>query len=376
MAGGKRKSEDDGQSLNTRVAPVPMKQFGEDSAFPSLPPLDHKRAVQCLQHVRALNTQFSSWVQNQEREHLDELWQGGMEDYLKHATTIMADFRDVVDWVKAKTSSSMPGILTSTNTASSLPAMTTAKPSGNVTSILQNVSNTSGAGGFWNQTSSFPSMTTNSGFNGMSSGLGFGSAHFKPASAPLPMFPSFGVASSAPIFSSPTPQPSLSISLPQSTPFSTVAHAAVEEADDREEIEEPSSPSLKRTEEAGIKVIHDVKSKLYIKGDKGAEKPWKDMGIGQLTLRCNEDTKQGSKEAKATIVFRNDVGKVLLNAMLYPNMKANIQKTSVSTILYSASPGGGENGNNAIARMYLIKLSSESEAKSLADAILANAPNT
>jgi hypothetical protein len=25
-----------------------------------------------------------------------------------------------------------------------------------------------------------------------------------------------------------------------------------------------------------------------------------------------------------------------LNAMLYPNMKANIQKTSVSTILYSA----------------------------------------
>jgi hypothetical protein len=32
-----------------------------------------------------------------------------------------------------------------------------------------------------------------------------------------------------------------------------------------EEIEEPSSPSLKRTEEAGIKVIHDVKSKLYIK---------------------------------------------------------------------------------------------------------------
>jgi hypothetical protein len=40
------------------------------------------------------------------------------------------------------------------------------------------------------------------------------------------------------------------------------------------------------------------------------------------------------------------------------------------------SPGGGENGNNAMARMYLIKLSSESEAKSLADAILANAPNT
>jgi hypothetical protein len=30
-----------------------------------------------------------SWVQNQEREHLDELWQGGMEDYLKHATSIM-----------------------------------------------------------------------------------------------------------------------------------------------------------------------------------------------------------------------------------------------------------------------------------------------
>jgi hypothetical protein len=41
-----------------------MKQFGEDSAFPSLPPLDHKRAVQCLQHVRALNTQFSRYFGN------------------------------------------------------------------------------------------------------------------------------------------------------------------------------------------------------------------------------------------------------------------------------------------------------------------------
>ncbi len=57
---------------------------------------------------------------------------------------------------------------------------------------------------------------------------------------------------------------------------------------------------------------------------------------------------------------------------------SNLDSTSVSGFgsKLMQSPGGGENGNNAMARMYLIKLSSESEAKSLADAILANAPNT
>ena len=75
------------------------------------------------------------------------------------------------------------------------------------------------------------------------------------------------------------------------------------------------------SEEPGTVVVHEVKCKLYVKSDNIEEKYWKDMGVGQLYIKCKENVKRGTKEAKATIVIRNDVGKVVLNALLYPNIK-------------------------------------------------------
>lgn len=72
MAGEKRKGEE--------VARLPSK-----SAKGQL----EQRASWCLSYVRALNTQFAAWVEQQKREHPDELWEGGLEDYLKHATKLV-----------------------------------------------------------------------------------------------------------------------------------------------------------------------------------------------------------------------------------------------------------------------------------------------
>lgn len=44
-----------------------------------------------------------------------------------------------------------------------------------------------------------------------------------------------------------------------------------------------------------------------IQPDNPAEKGWKDMGMGQLSIKCSEDAKKATKESKPTIVIRNDV---------------------------------------------------------------------
>ncbi|KAJ4951581.1 hypothetical protein NE237_028413 [Protea cynaroides] len=65
------------------------------------PQLDSHRAASAQQHVRALNTQFASWVQSQMQNHPHELWGDGVEDYLTYASQIMEKFHDVVDRLKA-----------------------------------------------------------------------------------------------------------------------------------------------------------------------------------------------------------------------------------------------------------------------------------
>ncbi|KAH1106277.1 hypothetical protein J1N35_010045 [Gossypium stocksii] len=75
------------------------------------PALDPQRADLSWQHVKALNTQFASWVQSQLKSHPDELWKDGVQDYLTHALDIMEKFSDVVNWLKgnAVTGDSLSG---------------------------------------------------------------------------------------------------------------------------------------------------------------------------------------------------------------------------------------------------------------------------
>jgi len=116
------------------------------------------------------------------------------------------------------------------------------------------------------------------------------------------------------------------------------------------ELEQPSSPSVKKTEEKGVVVVHEVKCKLYVKvffyfillyvtiilgkhflfpcfnsawscfvhfnnfvycyvqsSDPADKDAWKDKGMGQLSIKCKEGVSKATKESKPTIVVRNEV---------------------------------------------------------------------
>ncbi|XP_020539651.1 nucleoporin NUP152 isoform X2 [Jatropha curcas] len=151
-------------------------------------------------------------------------------------------------------------------------------------------------------------------------------------------------------------------------------HNTSDDVDDENEPEQPGSPSIKKSEEKGIVVVHEVKCKLYVKSSDPADKDtWKDKGTGQLSIKCKEDATKGTKESKPTIIVRNDAGRVLLNALLYPGIKTNSQKNSIVAIFHTAGDDGGNN-DNVVARTFLIRMKTEEDRSKLATAIQEYAP--
>ncbi|KAL6986158.1 hypothetical protein U1Q18_019526 [Sarracenia purpurea var. burkii] len=253
------------------------------------PPLDMHRAELSRQHVRALNAQFTSWVQTQLQNHPDELWLDGVQDYLAHASNIMEKFNDVVSWLK---SNAMNG--------ESLFAL------GSHTSPKRFVSESKD-----NQLKLFQEKTS-----------------FVQAGTTVSFTPSW---SSGALFSSQTPS---AFGSQISTP---VNDEASNDVDDEEDLQQPGSPSVKKTEVKGDILVHEVKCKLYVKSSDPADHgTWKDKGSGQLSIKCKEGVAKGTRESKPTILVRNDVGKILLNALLYPGIKTNMQKNSIVAIFHTA----------------------------------------
>ncbi|XP_076960066.1 uncharacterized protein LOC143636324 isoform X1 [Bidens hawaiensis] len=286
--------------------------------------LDMQRAESSRQHVRALNNQFASWVQSQLQNHPDELWEDGVNDYLTHASNIMEKFSDVVNWLKSNSSKTetllehgshgaQKKIVTENKEITNIPLPSSSTP------IFS--------------TSSFTSSW----------------APTPPSNDPLPF--SFGGQSSIP-----------------------VKVDTSNDAGGNDEIEQPSSPSLKKTEETGILVVHEVKCKLYVKSTDPTDKDaWKDKGTGQLSIKCKEGVTKGTKDSKPTILIRNDVGRLLLNALLYPGIKTNLQKNSIVAIFHTADDNGSEN-SKVVARTFLIRTKSEEDRDKLAAAIKEYAP--
>ncbi|KAA3468992.1 serine-rich adhesin for platelets isoform X1 [Gossypium australe] len=152
-----------------------------------------------------------------------------------------------------------------------------------------------------------------------------------------------------------------------------VNNNASDDADEENELPQPSSPSVKKSEEKGIVVVHEIKCKLYVKSTDPADKDsWKDKGTGQLSIKCKEGIGKGSKDSKPTIVVQNDVGKFLLNALLYPGIKTSAQKNSVVAIFLTSDDGG--NNGNAVAHTFLIRTKSEEDRNKLATVIQEYAP--
>ncbi|KAE8675682.1 hypothetical protein F3Y22_tig00111648pilonHSYRG00105 [Hibiscus syriacus] len=153
----------------------------------------------------------------------------------------------------------------------------------------------------------------------------------------------------------------------------SVDNNAADDADDDNELPKPSSPSVKKSEEKGVVVVHEVKCKLYVKSTDPADKDsWKDKGTGKLSIKCKEGISKGSKDSKPTIVVRNDVGKVLLNALLYHGIKTSSQKNSLVAIFHTSDEGG--NNEDVVARTFLIRTKSEDDRNKLATAIQEYSP--
>ncbi|KAL5727738.1 hypothetical protein ACHQM5_000897 [Ranunculus cassubicifolius] len=147
-----------------------------------------------------------------------------------------------------------------------------------------------------------------------------------------------------------------------------------EDADNDDEVEKPSSPSVKKSEEKGIVVVHEVKCKLYIKSTDPADKDtWKDKGVGQLSIKCKEGITKATKDSKPTVMVRNDVGRLLLNALIYPGIKTTLTKNAIVVILHSSDEATGN--DSVAARTYLIRTKSEEERDKLVTAIQEYAPS-
>ncbi|XP_022737558.1 uncharacterized protein LOC111290493 isoform X2 [Durio zibethinus] len=374
------------------------------------PPLDLQRAELSRQHVKTLNTQFASWVQSQLKNHPDELWQDGVQDYLTHASNIMDKFSDVVNWLKAnvvngdslsasgshknesklvpetkntetkffqgKTGftpiSTTTGLSPGTTNLSFYLDSTARTFSLGTTSTIPNPTDTTTKISPVDTTTSLTpaSITTSSMAAGSNSSFTFGgtTTNFTLASTTT-SFSSSGMITS---FASPWCSGVFSNS---QTPvlFGTQSSVAVNNNASESELAQPSSPSVKKSEENGIVVVHEVKCKLYVKSTDPADKDsWRDKGTGQLSIKCKEGISKGSKDSKPTIVVRNDVGKVLLNALLYPGIKTSAQKNSLVAIFHTSDDGG--NKDNAVARTFLIRTKSEEDRNKLATVIQEYAP--
>ncbi|KAL3362209.1 hypothetical protein AABB24_014870 [Solanum stoloniferum] len=295
------------------------------------PQLDMQRAESSRQHVRALNTQFASWVQAQLQNNPDELWEDGIQDYLNHSSTIKEKFSDIVNWLKANSSNG---------------EIKSAHGSQAALKTLESENKESDG------RLSFP----------------------KPDAPVANSSSSFGASwNSGALFSKTTPfsfglQPS--VQTQNLVPLKTAAANDVQDAED--EVEQPSSPSVKKTEEKGVTVVHEVKCKLYVKSADPVDKDaWKDRGTGQLSIKCKEGVSKGTRESKPTILIRNDVGKILLNALLYQGIKTNLQKNSVVAIFHTS--GDGDN-DDVVARTFLIRTKTEEDRNKLAAAIQEHAP--
>ncbi|CAI0471596.1 unnamed protein product [Linum tenue] len=156
----------------------------------------------------------------------------------------------------------------------------------------------------------------------------------------------------------------------------TTKDNASDDAADGDELPQPGSPSVKKVEEKGVAVVHQVKCKLYVKSIDPADKDtWKDKGPGQLSIKCAEGVSKGTKESSPTLIIRNDLGKVLLNALLYPGIKTSLQKNSVVAIFHVAADDSGSNESVA-ARTFLIRTKTEDDRDKLATAIREYAPES
>ncbi|OIW10796.1 hypothetical protein TanjilG_27742 [Lupinus angustifolius] len=145
-------------------------------------------------------------------------------------------------------------------------------------------------------------------------------------------------------------------------------HDASDDVDGENDLERPSSPSVKKSEEKGIVIVHEVKCKLYIKSSDPEDKDaWKDKGMGQLSIKCKEGIPKATEESKPTIIVRNessdsedkdawkDKGMGQLSIKCKEGIPKAIKESKPTIIVRNEGNAGGSGGNDSVvASTFLI----------------------
>lgn len=346
--------------------------------------VDPATGAKCLAKVRALNSQFARWVREQEEAKIDHLWTEGVGDYIHHANSILEEFSDVVEWLKAKAASS-PEPQPSSSPSPLLPSSPFLPQSTKSSGLPHLLSSPP------TSTSPFPfisasAATTLSAPRGGVSGTSFNSslpasssfALSSPSAAFAPSWAAPAAPASAP---GPAPGPS-SGAAPGPAPVPGPTSADVERDEGEVEDEEtPDSPSVRRVAEDGVRIGFESKAKMYMQKDKTEEGGrWRDRGSGMVVVKIFDLSSSGQAEGtssqKASLMFRNEVGKVLLNASLYANMRLVLNKAMLSTILMSVQDDTAPPGEaiKPTPRLFMFKLPSPEVAGELHSSILSHCP--
>ena len=333
----------------------------ENVKFSFMPKKDTmmERRALFVQHLKALNSQFLSWLNGRmDASGGVELWTDGVKDYLRHSEKLRIDFKDVLEQdsigtAQPKMTSSMPtaGTAPAVHTFGGVgafgapPASQEAKkvdadkpkpalvnPAAATGSIF---GSNGGAGTIFGgpKLGSLTAPAAASAFGAPGTVAGNGAAPF-----------SFGGGSSA---------------------FPPAAPAAAADAEE-EEPQRPPSPSVAEAEGGDdFETLFSSRAKMYhqVKKDGGTE--WKDLGVGDLSVR-----RQKEGEPKPRICLRNSGGKLRLNSNIYKGIDVTIKKNMIiAQLQYS-----GGDAEEPKLEMIMLRQKTEELSNKLAEVIKENAP--
>ena len=307
-----------------------------------------KREDKCRAHLRALNKQFASWVNDQSGKRPMKSWAAGCQDYLKHIAQIKTDFRDVLETAgdASKPSGSTPmfgglgGIPAGTPMKANplfgaAPTPTppkAAEPAAPPPSLF---------GGFGASTAAAPAPAAEKPSlfpNAASNPFGGGAA------APAPSL--FGAAAPAPsLFGAPgAPPPAFGgFGGFGGAPISVTPAAPAGGEDDEEEEARPPSPSFKekeRSDEDDEECLLKAKAKFFTK--KEAADAWGDRGVNNLEFLKAKEAVGGVR--KCRVLIRNSIGKAVMNAGVYASMRVQATEKKL--------PDGSTKQNGVIVNFF------------------------
>ncbi|KAL6752440.1 hypothetical protein V8C86DRAFT_2753678 [Haematococcus lacustris] len=288
-------------------------------------------------HLNALNTQFASWVSEQQRQHPQQLWSDGVRDYLEHAEQLLRDFKDVLDAERPSIASGKAVLASKHVSFTGLPPSepdTAGQPNGSAApqdrGSAAHPTPTSGPATAAATGRSAPATDASSG-GGTAAVAPAPFTFGGPAKPGAPLFgapPAAGAAGGAGLFN--FGAPALAANNPFAAPAPSTAPGSGPGGGDGEaEGEAEEGPQRYESEvvtnsESGDIVFKSKSKMMLFKKEEGKPPSWDTRGVGVLTLRTSKATEGGS--GKPLITWTTEAGKVRYIANLPKSMQVIVNE--------------------------------------------------